>query len=82
MKIFALIPLLFVATPVEAGWVSEKTSYKKPSASAERAWKPEAGRTQKWRQSRVVGRQGDCPNTRDGYCRSVHDWWEYQNNRN
>jgi hypothetical protein len=23
-----------------------------------------------------VGRQGDCPQHRDGYCRTAHEWWD------
>jgi hypothetical protein len=29
-----------------------------------------------------VGKRGDCPQNKDGYCQTHHEWWDQQNNRN
>jgi hypothetical protein len=80
MKILLILPLLFVASPANAQVWSDDAKVKAlQSAKADRG----AGRdAQRASQRRVVGRRGDCPRERDGYCRTVHDWWDYQNNRN
>jgi hypothetical protein len=76
MKIIAILAIL-AATPVAAQAHSDqakskKQHLKKPTVSVERVWKP----------VKRVGREGDCLDQPDGYCRSVSDWWYHQMLRN
>lgn len=81
MKLLFVLPLLAVATPVQAHWPGDGNKNK--SLKAAKAHKTPAHRSVRYtiEPRRIVGRQGDCPRERDGYCRSVEDWWDYQNNR-
>ncbi|MBA4129940.1 MAG: hypothetical protein C0519_00800 [Hyphomicrobium sp.] len=80
IKAFILLPLLFIPAPAEAGhW---RDGYKANRAKAERIWQRDSWVRRERPSYRRVGRQGDCPSERDGYCRSVQDWWDIQNNRN
>jgi hypothetical protein len=84
MKILLILPLLLVASPANAQfWWDDAKVKTSTAAKADRGARSNSLRTfHRAPQRRVIGRQGDCPSERDGYCRSVHDWWDVQNNRN
>jgi hypothetical protein len=84
MKIQLILPLVLVASPAHAqSWWDRAKVKTSKAAKDDRAARTDASRAQdRAPQNPVIGRNGDCPSERDGYCRSDYDWWDVQNNRN
>jgi hypothetical protein len=64
-----LLPVLLAVAPVPAAEAQILGCHKQAcSHPRDKAAKP----------PKRVGRAGDCPQYRDGYCRTASEWWEHK----